>query len=356
MKRWENNAANKPLTRLKGRRDENAMSLLGSNNNQLLSVSVVMSVYDKPCDVGLTIDSVLSQQGVELELIVVSDGASDEVHAVLDLYQDPRLKVSYQANQGLTVALINGCNIAQHDFIARIDTGDEMLEGRLKAQVQALNENDELAMATCWVHTHTEEGFSLYDVQYTTNELTQGLTAVQAGQLKSPVHSSVTFRKSHYFAVGGYRPEFYFTQDCDLWARLLDKYKLLVVPQILQKAVFSASGISGQHKAQQTALAALVTQANALRQRNRSDERDAEHQSILEQAKSYRPSLVKTELSCKEYVSQFSGNYFIASVLSNTQPKAALVYWRKALTEKPWHLVAWLKWVVCFIREKCSVL
>ncbi len=308
-----------------------------------LSVSVVMSVYDKPHDVRLTVDSVLAQQGVELELVVVSDGASDDVNDVLAAYQDSRLNIIYQTNQGLTVALANGCNHAKHEYIARVDAGDEMLAGRLLAQAQTLERDKSLALVCCWVHMHTEEGFKLYDVQYSAKELTQGLSTTQPGQLKSPVHSSVMFRKAHYVEVGGYRPEFYFTQDCDLWARLLHCYPLSVIEDVLQKAVFSASGISGLHKQQQTELANLVVQANVLRQQGKNDT------VILEQAKQYKSN--NDNVGGHKAVSRFAGNYFIASVLSKQQPKAALVYWHKALTEKPLAVNARLKWFVCLLRS-----
>ena len=41
-------------------------------------VSVVMSVYNGASHLAATLDSILSQEGVELEFIVVNDGSTDE--------------------------------------------------------------------------------------------------------------------------------------------------------------------------------------------------------------------------------------------------------------------------------------
>ena len=49
----------------------------------MVDVSVVMSVYDQPEHVRVTVDSVLAQQGIEFEFIIVSDGAVSYTHLTL---------------------------------------------------------------------------------------------------------------------------------------------------------------------------------------------------------------------------------------------------------------------------------
>ena len=44
-------------------------------------VSVVMSVYNGASHLAATMDSILSQEGVELEFIVVNDGSTDKIGA-----------------------------------------------------------------------------------------------------------------------------------------------------------------------------------------------------------------------------------------------------------------------------------
>ena len=96
-----------------------------------ISVSVVMAVYDEIDNVRITIESVLAQQDIELEFLVVSDGASTEVQEYLESIDDSRFKLIYQDHAGLTRALIKACSMAKNPLIARIDAGDIMLEGRL---------------------------------------------------------------------------------------------------------------------------------------------------------------------------------------------------------------------------------
>src|SRR5262245_6785124 len=96
-------------------------------------VSVVMSVYNGASNLPATINSILSQEGVALEFIVVNDGSTDKTGEILDDYarRDNRVRVIHQKNTGLTRGLIRGCDAARGEFIARQDAGDISLPERL---------------------------------------------------------------------------------------------------------------------------------------------------------------------------------------------------------------------------------
>jgi glycosyltransferase involved in cell wall biosynthesis len=49
-------------------------------------ISIVMSVYNGADQLGDTIDSVLSQQGISLELIIVDDGSTDGSDVIIASY------------------------------------------------------------------------------------------------------------------------------------------------------------------------------------------------------------------------------------------------------------------------------
>src|SRR5438445_3821400 len=91
--------------------------------NTYPEVSVVMGVYNGASHLAATLDSILSQDGVELEFIVVNDGSTDESAEILNCYasRDSRVRVIHQDRAGLTRALISGCDAARGEFIARQD-------------------------------------------------------------------------------------------------------------------------------------------------------------------------------------------------------------------------------------------
>ena len=90
-----------------------------------------MSVYNGATELSVTIDSVLTQDGVGLEFIIVNDGSTDATGSLLDDYarRDARVRVIHQENKGLTASLIRGCAAANGEFIARQDVGDISLGG-----------------------------------------------------------------------------------------------------------------------------------------------------------------------------------------------------------------------------------
>ena len=106
-------------------------------------VSVVMGVYNSAAVLSTTLESILSQECVEFEFIIVNDGSKDESGRILEEYagRDSRIRIFHQDNQGLTRALIKGCAEAKGEYIARQDVGDRSLPGRFLAQLAVLKQN-----------------------------------------------------------------------------------------------------------------------------------------------------------------------------------------------------------------------
>jgi glycosyltransferase involved in cell wall biosynthesis len=108
-------------------------------------ISVVMSVYNDVDRLRETKESVLSQEGVSLEFIVVNDGSTDGSDVILRDYacRDNRVRIVHQHNQGLTRALIRGCGAAGGKYIARQDAGDISLPNRLRLQKAVLDQHED---------------------------------------------------------------------------------------------------------------------------------------------------------------------------------------------------------------------
>jgi len=66
-------------------------------------VSVVVNTYNRAARVGEAIDSVLSQLGIDLELVVVDDGSTDDTQAVLAGMAHRRMRSVHQSNRLVSV-------------------------------------------------------------------------------------------------------------------------------------------------------------------------------------------------------------------------------------------------------------
>ena len=90
--------------------------------------SVVIPTHNRERLLPRTIDSVLAQTFTDYEIIVVDDGSTDETQAVLEKYhqQGPHFRYDYQENQGACAARNQGAALASGDYLAFLDSDDEV--------------------------------------------------------------------------------------------------------------------------------------------------------------------------------------------------------------------------------------
>lgn len=113
-------------------------------------ISVVIPCYNGAKYIASTLRSVLSQEGVELEVIVVDDGSSDGSAELVER-EFPQVRVVRQSNAGVAAARNQGIRSARHAWVAFVDADDIWLPGKLQAQWALLQANPQARMAyTAW--------------------------------------------------------------------------------------------------------------------------------------------------------------------------------------------------------------
>jgi glycosyltransferase involved in cell wall biosynthesis len=310
-------------------------------------VSVVMGVYNAANILSATVESILSQDGVDFEFIIVNDGSKDESGQILEKYasKDGRMKIIHQENHGLTKALIKGCAEARGAYIARQDAGDISLPDRLKLQKAALDMYKDISFVSCITEFCGPEWEPLFFSDG------NGLTSVptwiisdrhEKGVIDGPSHhGSVMFRKSAYEQVGGYRQQFYVAQDWDLWYRLAEIGKFLKIPEILYRARLSQGSISALQMKRQSTMGRLARESLQLRLQGMSD------QPLLTKSASVRPS--GKLLSTKKLDAAWF--YFIGECLRRNGDERAYGYLRRALLMNPFSAKTWVRTQQALIRK-----
>jgi glycosyltransferase involved in cell wall biosynthesis len=345
-----------------------------------------MSTYNDSAHLAESIESVLCQDSPDFEFIIVDDGSSDSRTAeILTRYStlDPRIRVITKPNQGLTRALVDGCAAARGEYIARIDVGDTMAPHRLRHQSEVLDRHTGVAFVSGWTefcgpkweHLWTEKSPLSEDSSRPGEEMAAlgapgpapgaeaasfdpqspnpmarvphaVLADVWSGNVLPDVsgrslrtgpthHGSVMMRAAAYHRAGGYRWQFYYGQDWDLWYRLAEQGMFAVVPEVLYRARLFAGSLSALNNARQEAIGRCALDAFTLR-RQGGDEAVA-----LEQAARIRPNAGTRRRATAP--ARAAGWYFVgAALLRNRDPRCRAYLW-KAVRFCPYHLRAWLK-------------
>ena len=94
-------------------------------------MTAVIPVRDRAALIARAVDSVLAQEAVDCELIVVDDGSKDATPAVLASFGE-RIQVVTLPPTGRSAARNAGIERARGEFIAFLDSDDAWLPSKLR--------------------------------------------------------------------------------------------------------------------------------------------------------------------------------------------------------------------------------
>ena len=109
-----------------------------------MEVSIIIPVYNKEQYVKRCLESALSQDFEDYEVIAVDDGSTDSSGRICDevANNDCRLRVIHTENSGVTAARRRGVEEAFGRFIMFCDSDDHLLPHTLKNTYEAIIAND----------------------------------------------------------------------------------------------------------------------------------------------------------------------------------------------------------------------
>ncbi len=123
-----------------------------------MKLSVVVPVYNKAPFLQECFDSILSQSFGDLELIVVDDRSTDNGLEVLRGIKDERMKlVPLERNLGPGGAAQYAMDLAQGEYIIRVDADDICLPDRFAKQVAFMDRNPGLGASGGHMRTFGDE-------------------------------------------------------------------------------------------------------------------------------------------------------------------------------------------------------
>ena len=215
-------------------------------------ISVVMAVHNGERYLRQAVESILNQTYLDLEFIILDDGSSDSTPSILDEYaaRDRRMVlVRNEANIGLARSLNRGLELAQSEYIARMDADDISLPGRLAAQVAFLDAHPDvgvLGTAACIINPLGNLG---QEIKF---PIDHALLRWRLCFFENPIiHPTVMMRKADVLKVNGYNPNLDTSQDHNLWCRLSGVTRLANLFDVYLYLRKHENGISSRKAAEQ---------------------------------------------------------------------------------------------------------
>ena len=205
-------------------------------------VSICIPTYRGAQTIGATIESVLAQDCPDFELIVIDDCSPDDTAAIVQRFNDPRLR--YQRNERNLGPLgnWNECQrLARGKYFKLLPHDDLLAPSCLSQQVQVLEQDrdERIALVFCARDVIGPDGRVLTH---------RGYPQASAGSIPGPelVRRSmragtnligepggVLFRRSLSTKVGGFDATNSYVIDLDYWFRLLAHGDAYYLPQRL---------------------------------------------------------------------------------------------------------------------------
>jgi len=208
-------------------------------------VSVIIPAYNAERYLLEAVSSTLCQSYDDFECLIVDDGSIDRTPALLEelAQRDARIKPIRIPHGGIVEALNAGLCEARGDLIARMDADDICMPDRFQKQIQYLDAHPECVAVGSGVIL--VDPFNAEIQQVSVSEDHGRIDAdLLRGHGTAIFHPAAMIRKSALLAVGGYRPEFQWSEDIDVFLRLAEKGKLANLPEPLVRIRQHFSSVS----------------------------------------------------------------------------------------------------------------
>ena len=194
-------------------------------------VSVAIPVYNRERYVAAAIDSILAQGFTDFELLAVDDGSTDASRAVIEAYDDPRIRlVATPANAGIAATRNQTVGLARGEYLAFLDSDDVACPDRLARQVAFLDGHPDIAAVGTWVAWIDGDGRPLGRVK----RMATAPDDIAAQRLFRPgiVNSAAMART---VVLGGFphRAELPVGSDYEMWARFAAAHRVANLPAVL---------------------------------------------------------------------------------------------------------------------------
>ena len=198
-----------------------------------INFSIIIPLYNKESCIGNTITSVLNQDYIYFEIVVVDDGSTDNSAEVVRSFKDPRIKLLQIDNGGVSHARNYGARYAVYDWLIFLDGDDVILPTALTSFIKLMRKfPNEM----------------VYSGNYTNNEQKKygKFNGKRLRIYENPILAiwnkrfnlrpgSVVCHKYAFDKIGGYDERIRYYEDQEFYLRLALLYRVAATPEMVME-------------------------------------------------------------------------------------------------------------------------
>lgn len=199
----------------------------------MVRVSAVVPVYNGARFLAEAIDSALRQEEIEVEVVVVDDGSTDDTPAVIRSYGS-RIVALRQRNRGLAAARNAGIARSSGEQIAFLDADDAWEPAKSRRQLAYLDAHPACGLVFCDAYRMDAAGLRGEPI------LGAGARAIPTGRCLERLFlgnfvlvPGVMVRRAALAAAGAFDESLPAVEDYDMWLRLAAVVEVGIVPEPL---------------------------------------------------------------------------------------------------------------------------
>jgi glycosyltransferase involved in cell wall biosynthesis len=240
-------------------------------------VSIIMPAYNASAFIRAAVDSILGQTFGDFELIIINDGSTDDTQAIVESYDDQRIRLINKSNSGVASTLNEGLKLAEGEFIWRHDADDISLPNKLERQIQFMDDHPEFDLCATQVAFMTERGKVAWEKRQPKTPWFKGEpyreVFFEDFSPYSPItHGTTLFRKALLQKTPEYREAFITSEDIDMWLRFLGHARLAVLSECISLHRLSGSSATAVHGWKNHFYRELAKEFFLVRQKGERDE------------------------------------------------------------------------------------
>ncbi len=196
-------------------------------------ISVVIPTRNRAEYIVQALDSVFAQTFPAGEIIVVDDGSTDRTRDVLEPHiRNNRIRYLFQEKSGVSAARNKGVSLSDYPFIAFLDSDDRFTPQKLEKQIQLFERKPDLGFVHCWFSKFNDNGeeLGIRDTSWFSGNVYPAMLQQWSVLMAMPC---MLARTEVIREVGGFDVQMGWAEDMDLWRRIVRRYEIAEVPEVL---------------------------------------------------------------------------------------------------------------------------